>query len=230
MRITEEGLALIKRFEGFRSRAYRCSAGVWTIGYGHTSMAGAPEVTPDLEVSRADAEVILRRDVAKFAEGVAARIARKLTAPQFSALVSFAYNVGLGNFAKSSVLKAVNAGDFDAVPRRLQMWVKAGGRTLPGLVRRRAAEAELFASGKADEELPRVVEPASGKPAHESTTTLAAIVSALAGIATTLLPIAREAVDIFAGPTAAIVLMAVIVGAAFWIIRERRRKSAEEGI
>jgi lysozyme len=230
MRMTEEGLALIKRFEGFRSDAYRCPAGIWTVGYGHTSMAGAPEVTPGLKVSRAEAGEILRRDVAKFAEGVAARVEADLTPSQFSALASFAYNVGLGNFAKSSVLKAVNAGDFDAVARRLQMWVKAGGRTLPGLVRRRAAEAELFASGGSGEPLPRTVEVAPGKPAHESTTTLAAIVSALAGIATTLLPIAREAVDIFAGPAAAIVLMAVIVAASFWIVRERRKKAVEEGI
>jgi lysozyme len=230
MRVTEEGLALIRRFEGFRSEAYRCPAGIWTIGYGHTSMAGAPEVTPGLKLSRAEAGDILRRDVAKFAEGVAARLVRRLTPSQFSALVSFAYNVGLANFARSSVLKAVNAGDFDAVPRRLQMWVKAGGRTLPGLVRRRAAEAALFASGGTGEPMPRTVEAVPGKPAHESTTTLAAVVSALAGIATTLLPIAREAADIFAGPTAAIVLTVVIVGASVWIVRERRKKALEEGI
>jgi lysozyme len=154
MKITPEGLALLKRFEGFRGKAYQDSVGVWTIGYGHTSMAGPPKVTPGLTLSRTECEKILARDVALFSRGVAAKIKRPINDNQFSALTSFAYNVGLGNFAKSSVLAAVNSGHFDAVPRRLQLWVKAGGKTLPGLVKRRAAEGELFASASISSELP----------------------------------------------------------------------------
>ena len=85
MQLTAEGLDLIKRFEGFRARAYRCPSGVWTIGYGHTSTAGAPEVTSTMEISLADAEIILARDAAKFAEGVTAVLTGKLSGQQFSA-------------------------------------------------------------------------------------------------------------------------------------------------
>ncbi len=146
MRITEEGLALIKRFEGFRARAYRCPAGVWTIGYGHTGAAGPPTVAAGMVISRAEAEEILRRDVDGFARDVETSLRVALDDRQFSALVSFAYNVGITNFRKSSVLAYVNAGDLAAVPGRLQLWNKAKGRVLPGLVKRRAAEAELFLS------------------------------------------------------------------------------------
>lgn len=145
MEVNEEGLALIKRFEGLRTTAYRCPAGVWTIGYGHTSMAGPPAVTSGMTIGEADAGAILQRDVDAFAREVEASLRVRLSGNQFAALVSFSYNVGIGNFKKSSVLAAINAGDFAAVPRRLRLWVKAGGRRLPGLVKRRAAESELFA-------------------------------------------------------------------------------------
>ena len=144
MKMTDQGYRLIMEFEGFRAQAYRDAVGVWTVGYGHTAMAGKPAVTAGLTITRAEADVILRRDVEMFADAVAALVKVPLTDNQFSALVSFAFNVGPGNFAKSSVLAVVNRKDFDAVPRRLALWVKAGGRTLPGLIRRRAAEAQMF--------------------------------------------------------------------------------------
>lgn len=148
MQMTEEGFALIRRFEGFRAEAYRCPADVWTIGYGHTAAAGPPIVAGGMTISREQADDILRRDVARFARDVAAVLRVTLSDQQFSALVSFAYNVGIGNFRKSSVLAACNGGDLAAAPRRLQLWNKAKGRVLPGLVKRRAAEAELFLSAK----------------------------------------------------------------------------------
>lgn len=145
MHVTEEGLALIRRFEGFRAGAYRCPAGVWTIGYGHTSQAGPPKVRPGMTMSEAEARRVLAADVDLFARDVRAALTRDVPPHQFSALVSFAFNVGSGAFRRSSVLAAVNAGDFAAVPERLSRWVKADGRTLEGLVRRRRAEGELFA-------------------------------------------------------------------------------------
>ena len=150
MRMTEDGLALIKRFEGFRAEAYRCPAGVWTVGSGHTSAAGPPAVTGGMTITRADAERILRRDVEEFARDVAASLSISLDDRQFSALVSFAYNVGITNFRKSSVRACVNGGDLAGVPQRLALWNKARGRVLPGLVKRRAAEAELFANVRAE--------------------------------------------------------------------------------
>lgn len=154
MRLTKEGLALIRASEGFRAEAYRDAAGVWTIGYGHTAMAGPPQVTAGLRLGREEADAILARDVEKFAGGVREAVTVPLNDAQFSALVSFAYNVGLGALRGSSVLKAVNAQDFEAVPSRLALWVKAGGRTLPGLVRRRAAEGALFSGGGSTTEAP----------------------------------------------------------------------------
>lgn len=144
MRVNEAGLALIRCYEGFRAKAYRCPVGVLTIGYGHTSMAGPPEVRAGMVMSKRQAEEVLSADVAVFASEIARFIRPALTSNQFSALVSFAYNVGVGAFRKSSVLAAVNRNDFDSVPRRLNLWVKAGGRVLSGLVKRRASEGQLF--------------------------------------------------------------------------------------
>jgi len=233
MKMCDEGFELIKAQEGFRSHAYRDPAGVWTIGYGHTSMAGPPQVREGLKISQAEAENILRRDVERFADGVRRLLRRNLSDRQFSALVSFAYNVGLGNFERSSVLRAVNAGDFEAVPRRLALWVKAGGRTMPGLIRRRAAEAALFTgdgSAPAQALVCQPVEARRRKPAHASTTTLAAIVSALAAAASTLASGVRDLAG--ALPAVCPSLIAAIIGAAaaVWIIRERWLKSRDEGI
>ena len=98
MKMTAEGLHLIRRFEGLRTRAYRCPSGIWTIGYGHTSMAGPPDVKAGLEIGGAEADAILASDVTAFAEGVSSALKVPVSDRQFSALVSFAYNVGLGNF------------------------------------------------------------------------------------------------------------------------------------
>ena len=146
--INQATIDMIKRFEGFRAKAYKCPAGRWTIGYGHTSSAGPPRVRPGMRISRRKAEEILRRDVEKFAVGVERTIGAKALARlndnQFGALVSFTYNVGLGNFRRSSVLKRVKSGKLDDVPGRLMLWTKARGKRLKGLVRRRRAEGRLF--------------------------------------------------------------------------------------
>ena len=152
-RISDAALALIMRFEGCRLEAYRDAVGVWTIGYGHTSRAGPPQVRPGMRITEAEARDILRRDVERFARDVARVLgadAELLTPNQFGALVSFAYNVGIGNLKRSSVLKAVREGRHDEVPRLLLLWTKARDpktgrlRTLRGLVRRRRAEGRLW--------------------------------------------------------------------------------------
>lgn len=151
MRVNQTGLDLIKVSEGFEGRAYPdpgTGGDPWTIGYGHTSLAGPPPVRRGMAMTRAQAEKVLAADVDKFASGVASRIHVDLNSNQFSAIVSFAYNVGLGNLAKSAVLQAVNNRQFDKVPRRLALWNKAAGRVLPGLVKRRAAEGALFAQAE----------------------------------------------------------------------------------
>jgi lysozyme len=225
MKMTRDGLLLIKEFEGFRARAYRDPIGVWTIGYGHTSMAGPPQVVAGLAISEAEGERILARDVDRFADGVRAALKRAVTDQQFSALVSFAYNVGLGNFRSSSVLKAVNAGDMGAVPRRLQLWNKAGGRVLPGLVRRRAAEAALFfLEGDPSVEIPPDVTPEkpAGKPVAQSKTLWAAL-------AAMLLAVMQGVLD-QAGVIVGLVLVLAVLALLGFIMRERWLKLKEEAL
>lgn len=144
MLINQAGRNLIKTFEGCRLEAYRDSVGVWTIGYGHTSMAGPPGVARGMKISQGEADALFDADVGKFAAQVEKLIKTPLNDFQFSAIVSLAYNIGLGNLRNSSALRAINTGRLDLVPGRIQLWTKAGGRTLAGLVKRRAAEAALF--------------------------------------------------------------------------------------
>lgn len=142
-KINSAGLALIKSFEGCKLTAYVCPAGVLTIGWGTTG----PEVTKGLKITQAQADSWLIEDVNKFADGVDKLVTVKLTENQKAALTSFAYNCGLGNLKSSTLLRKVNAKDFKGAKNEFQKWDRAGGKTLPGLTRRRAAEAELFVSG-----------------------------------------------------------------------------------
>lgn len=138
-RIGPKGLALIKRSEGLRLKAYRCPAGVPTIGYGSTG----PHVKMGMTITEAEAERLLREDLERFEKGVV-QMAGMMTPGQFSALVSFAFNVGLGALQKSTLLKKHLAGDYDGAAREFAKWNKAAGKVLPGLVTRRADEAALY--------------------------------------------------------------------------------------
>ena len=139
MKITQEGLDLIKSFEGLRLQAYQDAVGVWTIGYGHTR-----GVAQGMRITEAEAEEFLRKDVEDFERGVAARVRPPLNPNEFSALVSFAFNVGLANLARSTALRLLNKERRLEAAEALTWWNKAGGRVLPGLVRRRHAEKALF--------------------------------------------------------------------------------------
>lgn len=139
--INQAGLALLERFEGCELTAYQDSVGVWTIGYGHTG-----DVRPGEVITQAQADEMLRNDLCGFENGVNAMVARNLTSNQFSALVCFAYNVGLEALKESTLLSLVNTGDFTRAAAEFGKWVYAGGVILEGLVRRRAAEAALFST------------------------------------------------------------------------------------
>ena len=142
MHMSQGGLDnLLKKFEGCKLKAYRCPAGILTIGYGHTSAAGAPEVKEGMTITQDEAESILKNDLVKYEQPVAAMVKVPLEQNQFDVLVDFAYNAGVGALKSSTLLKKVNAGDFDAVPDELMKWTKGGGKVLPGLVRRRQAES-----------------------------------------------------------------------------------------
>lgn len=140
------GLEVIKHFEGVRLKAYQDSVGVWTIGYGHTSMAGDPQVHSGLTITQAQAESILKKDLGIFERGVKDAVKVTVNSNQFSALVSFSFNLGLGALRESTLLRKLNAGDYNGAANEFPRWVKAGGQTLPGLVRRRNAERALFLS------------------------------------------------------------------------------------
>lgn len=144
MDLNKDTLNLIKSFEGWRSKAYKDAVGVWTIGYGHTSMAGEPKVKAGMVISEAEGEAILARDLQKYAKAVQDAVKVPLNANQFGALTSWCYNVGPGNVRKSTLVKKLNRGDYASVPSEMAKWNKAGGRVLRGLVRRREAEGKLF--------------------------------------------------------------------------------------
>ena len=138
-RIKDRGLALVKEFEGLKLTAYRCPAGVWTIGYGHTS-----GVTPDMEITEAQAERMLREDLFFSERSVSTYTCVPLNDNQFGALASFTFNVGIESFKKSTLLKLLNRGWYDQVPAQLMRWTKVGGMEMGGLSRRRTAEARLW--------------------------------------------------------------------------------------
>lgn len=140
MNISQNGLELIKRFEGCRLKAYKCPAGVLTIGYGHTG-ADVKEWTI---ISQTQAEHYLQNDVILHSKNVSKLVKVPLTQNQFDALVSFEYNVGYGNFSKSTLLRKLNARDYIGASNEFDKWVFANKKKLSGLVKRRQAEKELF--------------------------------------------------------------------------------------
>lgn len=145
-RVNHSGLALIKSFEGLRLTAYKCPAGVWTIGYGHTG----PDVRPGMVITTQEADALLKGDLDRFESGVDAAIGQTpTTSNQFSAMVSLAFNIGLGAFQRSTVLRQHKTGHYNLAAAAFLMWVKGGGRTLPGLVRRRTAERALYLRAEA---------------------------------------------------------------------------------
>lgn len=145
-RINAEGLSHVKKFEGLRTRAYRDVANILTIGYGHTSAAGAPEVRDGMTISETQAEQILQSDLRKFEDRVSRLVKVPLSDNQFAALVSFDFNTGA--LHKSTLLKKLNKGDYNSVPTEMMKWVNAGGKKVKGLVNRRAAEAGLWVKGE----------------------------------------------------------------------------------
>ena len=145
MSVNQATLNLIKEFEGCKLTAYQDIVGIWTIGYGTTAAAGLGIVpAKGMTITQERAEDLLRQGVEKFAATVDAMITAKVTANQFGACVSLAYNIGPNAFAKSTVLRELNAGHYDSAAAAFQMWDKAGGEVVKGLVRRREAERKLF--------------------------------------------------------------------------------------
>jgi lysozyme len=139
------GIPIIRKYEGLKLRAYLCPAKVWTIGYGSTFYENGTIVQPGDIITRDRADRLLIHTVEQFERGVRAAVRSAIKANQLGALTSFAFNVGLGNLRKSTLLRKVNANPSDPTIRNEFMrWTRAGGQVLRGLERRRQEEADLY--------------------------------------------------------------------------------------
>jgi lysozyme len=139
MKINKSGLEIIKRFEGCKLKAYLCPAQIWTIGYGSTH-----NVYEGLTISQIEANRRLQRDIEAIEAGISRFIKVDVNPNQYSACVSLAFNIGVGAFRNSTLLKMINAGELAKAAEQFLVWKYAGGKILPGLVKRREAERELF--------------------------------------------------------------------------------------
>jgi lysozyme len=158
MKVSQKCIEQIKKDEGVRNKPYQCPALLWTVGVGHVidpNHAKVPmadrKTLPipagwDRVLSADEIDDILRTDLARFEAGVLRLIKVPLTQGQFDALVSFSFNVGLGNLQNSTLRMKVNRSEFEAAAEQFLVWTKAGGKVLPGLVKRRTHEKEMFES------------------------------------------------------------------------------------
>ena len=143
--INEAGLEIISVFEGFSSTPYLCPANRFTIGYGSTwDIKGNPVTNTHAPVTRDEAGLLLKREIVHVERGINKLVKAELTENMFSALASLVYNIGTGNFQRSTLKMKLNRGEYENAADEFPKWRKAGGRILKGLVRRRAQERELF--------------------------------------------------------------------------------------
>lgn len=150
MKISRDGLALIKRWEGCRLTAYQDSVGVWTIGYGITTAAGLGTVKRGMTITQQQADDWLVAALVKYEAAVSKALTRSPSQSQFDAFVSLCYNIGEGAFSRSTAVKLFNAGDVLGAADAFLLWRKAGGKVLQGLVNRRADERALFLAAKSN--------------------------------------------------------------------------------
>lgn len=140
MQPSEQCLAVLKHYEGCKLTAYVCPAGVLTIGYGHTG----PDVVKGMKITQARALELLQQDAQRFGKGVLACVKVSLAQREYDALVSFAFNLGLGALQESTLLRKLNVGNRPGAADQFLRWINAGGKVLPGLQKRRATERSLF--------------------------------------------------------------------------------------
>jgi len=139
MKTSQKGIDLIKHFEGCELNAYKCPAGVWTIGYGHIKGVQEGDV-----ITEQQADEMLVEELNEYENYINTLVTVPLNQNQYDALVSWVYNLGSSNLNSSTLLKVLNSGDYTGVPEQIMRWNKAGGKVLEGLTRRRQAEADLF--------------------------------------------------------------------------------------
>lgn len=145
MQTSKKGIEVLKHFESLRLEAYQDSVGVWTIGYGHIKGVQSGDI-----ITESQAEEMLVEEMPEYEGYVNKAVQVPLTQDQYDALVVWTYNLGGGALRSSTLLKKLNAGEYDEVPAQMKRWNKAGGKALRGLTRRRWSEAHLWASGEVD--------------------------------------------------------------------------------
>ena len=234
MKTSSAGLRIIKEFEGFRAEAYKpIPSDPWTIGYGFTKGVKQGDT-----ITRAEAEIRLRRELVEYERGVERATKGHATQPQFDALVSFAFNVGVAGMARSTVIKRHNEGDHQAAARAFGLWNRAGGRELPGLTRRRAAESALYltptrAADPAVEPedvpdpMPRAVEPE--RSMAESQITRAGVIAGGSAAVATVAETARTVADVktsadMMGEWLVPLLLVAVVGLCGYIVWQRLKQ------
>lgn len=144
MKTSKNGIQLIKSFEGCRLKAYKCPANVWTIGIGHTGTVNGKPIVEGMTITDLMAETLLAIDLQKFENAINTKVKKPLTQNEFDSLTSFVFNVGIGAFANSTMLKLLNQGNFELAAKQFDRWIYAKGKVLNGLKKRRAAEKALF--------------------------------------------------------------------------------------
>ena len=162
VKISKSCLEMLKHHEGVRTRPYRCPALLWTVGVGHVidpahigvkldERKNLP-IPPgwDRVLTMAEVDSILAEDLVRFERGVLRLCPQNLTQGRFDALVSFSFNVGLGNLQRSTIRMKHNRGDFAGAAEAFMDWTKAGGKVLPGLVKRRKDEVSLYSAQESD--------------------------------------------------------------------------------
>ena len=143
MDISDKGLALTKGFESCRLTSYQDVRGIWTIGFGHTGTGIGPGITWTQE----QADAWLKQDMGHACDFVNGHVTVVLSQDQFDSLCDLVYNIGSGNFEESTLLRKLNDGDVFGAAEEFQKWDMAGGQHIPGLLRRRIAERDLFIAG-----------------------------------------------------------------------------------
>lgn len=233
MKISSAGVKHIKLFEGERLTAYRCPAGVWTIGVGHTSAAGEPTVVEGMKITANESAAILYRDLVEFEIGVDRLVTVPLKQNQFDVLVSFAFNCGLGALAKSTLLKKLNSGNYDSVPAELMKWTRAGGSEVSGLVRRRRAEAKMWRGLDTSQNVDggdARLKPDLPKPSKsilqskEASGAIAAGAGSALAAAQEVIPVIRDGGEILSSINATVIICIsiIMIAAAIWYWRKQR--------
>lgn len=243
MHMSQNGInALIKKFEGCKLKAYKCPAGILTIGYGHTSAAGDPAVTEGMVITQQQAESMLSQDLVKYEVSVTKLVHQPLSQHEFDTLVDFCYNAGAKALADSTLLKKINAGEFDAVPAELMKWTKGDGKVLPGLVHRRQDEGTWWTTGAAadapaihGEEHRSTPDPVPVPSMATSSQGNAALMTAGLGGLGAAKEIAAQAQDasdtantlvgLFSNPNFLIMAAIIGLGAAIWYFRKQHMET-----